>query len=103
MNGRRHKAAHRFKGWLFIHACFVGLFRFGGKAFACAFPELARPNVKTASTQTEFPDAPNAFAFAEAAIKNIMSADVTLRPIALLSAGIVTALDEKSADIISAR
>src|SRR5258707_2381561 len=101
MNGRRHKAAHRFKGWLFIRVCCVRLFLFGGKAFACAFPKLARPNVKTASTQTEFPDAPNAFAFAEAAIKNVMSTHVALRPIALLSAGIVTALDEKLTDIIS--
>lgn len=48
------------------------------------------------------PGSPNAFAFAEAAIKYIMRPDVTLGPMAFGALGIVTTLNEETTNVIVA-
>lgn len=50
----------------------------------------------------DLPCAPNSLAFAEAAIKYVVGADVTLGPMAFGSLGIVTTFDEKTADVVIA-
>ena len=50
----------------------------------------------------DFPRAPDAFAFAEPAIKDIMGADIALDPVALARICFVAAFDEESPDIIIA-
>src|SRR5439155_8374510 len=63
----------------------------------------ARPNMKAAViADGDFPRAPDAFAFAEPAIKDIMRADIALDPVALASSCFVAAFDEESPDIIIA-
>src|SRR5581483_927221 len=81
-----------------------GISRFGA---GCGFDEFltrfrsARPNVKAAVGEiADFPAAPNALILAEAAIKNIMAAEVGLCPMALAGSRIVAAFDEKSAHVI---
>ena len=58
--------------------------------------------MKTAARGIDLPPAPDAFAFPESAVKHIVAREITFGPITLLIAAIVTALDEKTADIINA-
>ncbi len=53
-------------------------------------------------TNGDFPRAPDAFAFAEPTIENIMRADIALDPVALSSVCFVAAFDKESPDIIIA-
>src|SRR5207249_1011489 len=63
----------------------------------------ARPNMKAAViTDGDFPRAPDAFAFAEPAIEDIMRAYIAFDPVTLASVCFVAALDQKSPDIIIA-
>jgi hypothetical protein len=51
---------------------------------------------------SDFPSAPNAFAFAEAAIKNIMAADVRFGPMAFGTRRAILTLDYKRPDVVVA-
>src|SRR5437870_4956 len=66
----------------------------------------ARPNVESAvgleGALGDFPRAPDAFSLAEASIKNVMRANVTLGPVTLAVGGIISAFDEKAADVVVA-
>jgi hypothetical protein len=66
-----------------------------------SFASFTWPDVETAVVNgPNFPGAPNSFAFAKATVKNIMCADVALGSVAFKAGGIVTALDEKVANVI---
>ncbi len=68
-----------------------------------AFAGLARPDVEAAvAIEWELPGAPNAFAFPEAVVENVMRAEVTLGPVTFQGAAIVAAPDEKAANVIQA-
>ena len=53
-------------------------------------------------TNGDFPRAPDAFAFAETAIENIVGAHITLYPVTFASVCLVAALDKELSDIIIA-
>jgi hypothetical protein len=64
---------------------------------------LPWPNVEAAVIEiANLPRSPNTFAFAKAAIENIMGIDVTLGPMGFGSLGIVATFDEKTAEVIIA-
>jgi len=77
--------------------------RFGDKVFIGRIAQPLRPDMEPAAGQlADFPDAPDAFAFAEPAIEDIMGADIAFDPMALASGYFVAALDQKSPDIVIA-
>ena len=70
-----------------------------GRGFARS--GLARPDVKPAVVHDpNLPGAPNAFALTEAAIEHLVRPKVAFGPVTLARRAVITAADEKAADIV---
>jgi hypothetical protein len=81
-----------------IHGFFAG--RRLGTLFTLA--RLARPDVEAAmGPRGDLPRAPNPLALPEAAIENIVRAQIALGPVTLAAGSVVTAFDEEPANVIN--
>ena len=98
--------AFRRRQWAFSNVSCDCVYRPGSDLrFHIRFgiPCSLRPNVKAAASEIAYlPRAPNSFALTKSAIKDVVRADVSLRPMRFGGLGIVFTLDEKTTDVIIA-
>src|SRR6266567_6661025 len=76
-----------------------GLFR--GLVLVFAFLFAKRPDMKTTGITPQFPKSPNPLAFAEAAIVNVVCADVGFRPVTLAVCVIKTAGNKEESYVVT--